>query len=138
MKKRTMIASIALWLVVIALLAFFMKPTGNTRCTAQEGRLSVTGRSGYELSFTYEELTAVEYREELDFGSRIDGVDDSREKSGRWESGELGQYLLCVNAKVKPCIVLRTAEQTFVINYESGKSTRALYDALLEQVGAAK
>lgn len=125
-----------MWLAVFAVLSFFIKPVKITNCVAQEGRILVIGRSGYELPVTYEEVTAIEYLKEMDYGNLIDGVDDGKEKSGRWENDELGQYLLCVNAKVKPCIVLRTNEQTLVINYESEQSTRALYDALLEQINS--
>ena len=134
MKKGKMIITIALWIAVFAALSMFMKPVRSTSCVAQEGRLLVTGRSGYELPVIYEKVTIIEYREEIDFGTLIDGVDDGKEKSGRWKNDEFGQYLLCVNAKVNPCIVLHTEEQTIVINYESQQSTQALYDALVEQI----
>ena len=136
MKKGKIAVTVALWVAVIAVLSFFMKPVRNTSCTAEEGRILITGRSGYELSVDYEKVTAIEYRQEMDYGALIDGVDDGKEKSGRWENDELGQYLLCVNAKVEPCIVLRTAEQTMVVNFESQQSTRALYDALVEQINS--
>lgn len=136
MKKGKIVVTIVLWVAVIAVLSFFMKPVKNTSCVAEEERLLVTGRSGYELPIVYQEVTRIEYREELDYGSLLDGVGDGKEKSGQWENDEFGQYLLCVNAKVKPCIVLHTAEQTMVINFESQQSTRALYDALVEQINA--
>lgn len=134
MKKGKIVVTIVLWVTVIAVLSFFMKPVKNTSCVAEAERLLITGRSGYELPIVYEEVARIEYRGELDYGSLLDGVDDGKEKSGRWENGEFGQYLLCVNAKVKPCIVLHTAEHTIVINFESQPSTEALYDALVEQI----
>ena len=137
MKKGKLMVMIALWIAMFAALSIFMKPVKSTGCTAQEGRLLVTGRSGYELPVVYEEVTVIEYRGEMDYGTLIDGVDDKYEKSGQWENDELEQYLLCVNAKVKPCIILHTAGQTMVINYESQQSTRALYDALVEQITTA-
>lgn len=124
-------------IAVFAVLSIFMRPVRITNCVAQEGRLLVTGRSGYELPVIYEELEDIEYRDEMDYGTPTDGVEDGREKSGFWENDDLGRYLLCVNTKVKPCIVLRTKGQIMVINFESDKSTRALYDALLEQMELA-
>lgn len=137
MRKGKTVIYIVLWIAVLAVLSLFMKPAKITSCAAQQGNILVTGRSGYELPIIYEEVTAIEYRGELDYGALIDGVDDGKEKSGQWENAELGQYLLCVNAKVNPCIILRTREQTMVINYESQQSTQALYDALLEQIDPA-
>ena len=134
MRKGKTVIYIVVWIAVLAVLSLFMKPAKITSCAAQQGNILVTGRSGYELPITYEEVTTIEYREELDYGTLIDGVDDGKEKSGQWENDELGQYLLCVNAKVKPCIILHTSEQIMVINYESQQSTQALYDALLEQI----
>lgn len=134
MKKGKMIIYIMLWLMVLAVLSLFIKPVKTTNCIVQEGSILVTGRSGYELPILYEKITDIAYRREMDYGTLIDGVDDGREKSGQWENDELGRYLLCVNAKVKPCIIVQTKEQTIVINYESEQSTQALYDALVEQI----
>ena len=136
MKKGKIAVSVALWVAVIAVLSFFMKPVRNTSCTAEEGRVLITGRSGYELPVDYARVAVIEYRQEMDYGALIDGVDDGKEKSGRWENDEFGQYLLCVNAKVTPCIVLHAAEQTMVVNFESQQSTQALYDALVEQINS--
>ncbi len=134
MKRGKMIGMIAVWIAVFAVLAIFLRPTKNTAATAKDGSLVITGRSGYSLSIVYAELTEIEYRDEMDYGTMIEGTDTGKEKSGRWENAELGTYLLCVNAKIKPCIILRDAEGTKVINYESEKSTEALYKAISEQM----
>ena len=137
MTKGKLIGTIVLWIAVFAVLSIFMKPTKTTSAAAQEGQLQITGKSGYTLSVVYDELETVEYREQMDYGTVVDGVDEGKEKSGIWENGELGQYRLCVNTKVKPCIVLRTKEQTMVVNFESESSTQALYNAILEQMDTA-
>ena len=133
MKKGSMLSFLVLWIVVIAVLSFFMKPIPGTSCKAQDGSLLVTARSGYSLTVVYDELTSAEYRELMDFGTMVDGVDDRREKSGIWHSDELGSYQLCVNPKVTPCLILRTADEVFVINFESKDATKALYDAIRKQ-----
>lgn len=137
MKKGQMAIYIIMGIAVFAVLSIFMKPIRTTSCAAEEGSLSVTGRSGYALSIRYDEITDIEYRAEMDYGTLVDGVDDGKEKSGLWENDELGQYRLCVNTKVTPCIVLRTDGEIMAINFESEASTLALYDALLEQMDAA-
>lgn len=136
MKKGNMIRFLILWIVVIAVLSFFMKPSPGTSCRAQDGSLLVTARSGYSLTVVYDELTSVEYRDQMDYGKMLDGVDGKQEKSGNWQSDELGRYQLCVNPKVTPCVILKTADTVSVINFESKDATKALYDAILKQIGA--
>lgn len=136
MKKGKTILMILSWIAVFAALSFFMKPTKNTNAIAQKGSLLVTGRSGYALTVEYKKLTGLEYRETMDYGSLLEGTDDQLERSGRWENAELGEYILCVNPKIEPCILARTEEGTMVFNFESGKATEALYTALTEQMEA--
>ena len=138
MKKGKMILYTVLWFAIFAVLSIFFKPVQVTACAAQEGQLLVAGKSGWELPVVYEEITGIEYREELNYGTMLDGIDDGNEKSGQWQNDEFGQYLLCVNTKVKPCIVLRMEKQLLVINFESRRSTQALYEALLEQMDAVR
>ncbi len=136
MRKGKTIIMILLCIAVFGVLSFFMKPTKNTNAVAQEGSILVTGRSGYTLTVAYGRLTGLEFRETMDYGSMLEGTDDKYEKSGRWQNAELGEYLLCVNPKIKPCILARTEEGTMVFNFESAKATEALYTALLEQMAA--
>lgn len=132
MRKRT-VTTIIMWVAVIAVFSLFMKPTSNVSCAAGDGELLMTSRSGYELTVVYDAITSVEYFEEMDYGTAVDGTDDKYEKSGLWESDGLGQYLICTNSKVEPCIVIHADEQVMVINYESEKTTSTLYEAILEQ-----
>ena len=136
MKKGKTILMILSWIAVFAALSFFMKPTKNTNAVAQEGSLLVTGRSGYALTVEYKKLTEREYRETMDYGTLLEGTDDQHERSGRWENAELGEYILCVNPKIEPCILAQTEEGTMVFNFESAKATEALYTALTEQMEA--
>ena len=131
-KKSVM--TIVGWIAVIAVFSLFMKPKANVSCAAEDGQLLVTGRSGYELTIVYDTLVSVEYFDEMEYGTMIEGTDDKYEKSGLWENDELGQYLMCTSAKVDSCIVIETEEQVMVINYASETSTSSLYEALLEQM----
>lgn len=134
MKSGKTIAFWGTWLVVIIALSFILKPGRSTSCVAQDGSLLVTGKSGYSLTIVYGDLTSVELCQDFNYGERIDGVDDKSEKSGAWQSDALGTYQLCVNPKVRPVILLRTADSVMVINFESKDSTQALYEAILKQI----
>jgi hypothetical protein len=134
MKKRKVFIYMIAWIAVVAVLSLGMKPVRNTDCEVFDGGLLVTGQSGYELSVDFASIEAVEYRAEIDYGNLMEGIDNSKEKSGKWENDELKDYCMCVNAKVESCIILYMSEQTIVINYESEDSTKALYDAICEVI----
>jgi hypothetical protein len=132
MKKRKVLIYMVSWIAVVAVLSLCMKPVRNTDCEVFDGGFLMTGKSGYELSVDFASIETVEYRAEIDYGNLIEGIDNSKEKSGKWENDELEDYCMCVNAKVESCIILHMSEQTIVINYESEDSTKALYNAICE------
>lgn len=133
-KRHSAWRSTIIWFVFIVALSFFMRPNQPVQTNASAGAMDVIGASGYTISVSYDEVTGAELRETFDFGELIDGTDSKNEKSGLWENEEFGRYRLCVNAKIKPCIVLTVNEEILVINFESAKSTRSLYNALIEQI----
>lgn len=134
MKRASLWRNLLIWVVVIACLAMFMQPRRTVRSEAFEDGLTVESESGYVIDIAYEDVTAIELREDFDYGTLIDGVDEKKEKSGVWENEELGQYRLCVNAGIPSCIILHTESGSLVINYESDRSTQSLYEAMLEQI----
>ena len=135
MKEYSPWKTLALWVIVIAVFAVFFQPRRPVRAEAEEGSLAITGASGYTAVIRYEDVTGMELRDSLDYGTKLDGTDSRKEKSGTWENDEFGTYELCVSAKFPTCIVLTTEAGTTVVNFESERSTRSLYEALGEQIG---
>ena len=134
MKSDSAWKNLILWVVVIAVFAVFLHPRRTVNADANEGYLTITGASGYTVEIRYEDVRSAELRESMDYGTRIDGTDEKKEKSGLWNNDEFGQYRLCVNAKVPSCIILTTDQGVTVVNYESRTSTQQLYEAILRQL----
>lgn len=133
-KKSSMWRATLVWLILIVVLAFFLRPNRAVTALADNGCLIVTGASGYTVEIHYDKIESAELRESMDFGRLVDGTDENHEKSGTWENSEFGLYQLCVSSKIPSCIVMRTEEGIYAVNYESTKSTQSLYEALLQQI----
>lgn len=134
MKRVSVWKTLIIWMIVIAVLAMFMKPRHMVSTEAFDGYLTIQGNSGYTISIVYDEIQYIELRENLDYGTVVNGLDEKKEKSGIWENEEFGEYQLCVNAKIDTCIILYMEPGIQVINFESDKSTESLYEAILNQI----
>ncbi len=134
MKKIYFLRSVALWIIIVFILAMVLKPYRIVNTEAFDGSLQIRGYSGYTIDVAYTEIESAELLKDLDYGVLIEGTDKKKEKSGIWENEMFGEYQLCVNTAINDCIILRTASDTLVINYESAKSTENLYEAILKQL----
>ena len=134
MKKASLWKNLIVWLVVIAVLATVMKPRQTTSIEAFDGYLTFQGGSGYVINIAYNEIQHVELRENVDYGTVVDGIDEKKEKSGTWKSDEFGEYQLCINTRIYCCIILYMETGIKVVNFESDKSTKSLYEAIIVQI----
>ena len=125
----------AVWAVVILILSRFMGSERVVGVTVESDGLSFETDSGYASQLKWDEIQSLELRESLSYGTLVEGVDGSREKSGIWNSEEFGEYELFSNAKLNRCIVCRRETgQVIAFNFESEESTKSLYDAIQARI----
>lgn len=133
-KKKVWISWVV-WLAVILILARTMKGEKSVGVTVEPDGLSFETDSGYASQLKWDEIQSLELKENISYGTLVDGVDSSKEKSGTWSSEEFGEYELFSNAKLQRCIVCRRESgQVIAFNFESEESTKSLYDAILEEL----
>lgn len=134
-KKRIWISWI-LWIAVILILARVMGGGSQViAVTIEEDGLSLLSEAGTDFRFGWEEVKDLELREEWDYGTKVEGVDNGEEKSGTWENTELGEYMLLVNADIRSVILCGMENgENLVFNFESEESTASLYRAMLEKL----
>ena len=134
MKKISVWKNLLLWLIVIAIFALFMKPHHAVSTEGFDGKLTVQGNSGYTIQIAYDQITGIELRDNLGYGILVSGVNQGKEMSGIWENEELGEYHLCINTTIDSCIIVYIGKEIYVVNYESERSTKSMYTAILEQM----
>lgn len=132
-------------LLVIAVFSvwYFTHRSETVSFDFQEDFFTVTGVNAetFQLRIPYETVSGMRLESGLDLGETEEGSNTGHCLYGRWKSGELGEYRLCVCSGVDEYIVLETDQGTVVCNYENEKDTRDLYTAmedLLEERGGGE
>lgn len=95
-------------------------------------RVRITDPGGSTFTIRYADVTAMELTEHPHYGTCLDGGKSSSIHYGLWENETWGRYTLCASDQTTLCIVLRTAEEIYVLSYESDAITTALYESLTE------
>lgn len=133
--KRKIWLSWIVWIVVILILSRSMSGEQKVAVTVEADGLSFQTESGYTSELKWDDISAIELREELSYGTLVEGTDNSKEKSGIWNNAAFGEYELIANAKVASCIVCFTETgRILVFNYESEESTSSLLTAIQEKL----
>ena len=96
------------------------------------GYFKVTDQNQKQAKVTYREIGEVTFEAEPDYGEPAEGTTKDGMRLGMWESPTRGLYWNCTDTKVKGCIWVKTNDGVYAINTESDKTTKALYEAILE------
>lgn len=98
-----------------------------------EGYLTIRDASGTAADVYYADMKEVVFFEEADFGTADGGeIVEETYRLGRWNSPQLGSYLSCTRTDVAACVWIRTDQDSYVINLESGETTQALCRAIVK------
>ena len=130
MKRGSMWKTTVLWILTIAVLSIFLHPHKTVGTTTNEKGITFQSASGYEVEVCFDQVENLQLVDEFDYGTLVDGTENRKEKSGIFQNASFGQYRLCVNTKIPKSIIIRTANDICVVNYESEKSTEELYEAM--------
>lgn len=100
-----------------------------------ENQVQITDPSGAVFTVVYEDVTALELLDQPDYGTCVTGKETSSWIYGTWENSVWGTYRLCASTGSALSIVIYTAEERYVISYESDTITSALYDSIQRLTG---
>lgn len=97
-----------------------------------EGYLTLQNSDGSVTDISYRDLVSVEFCEVFDFGAPVAGGVEDGVREGLWRSDAVGDYIASSSVEIECCVLLRTADTLYALNYESAGATRAIYEALSE------
>ena len=109
--------------------------TGGIEVKCNEDTLTIDATYWTDLEIAYEEIDTVEYRTNINVGSRTSGFGSPKLSMGLFRNDEFGSYTLYAYTGAKEYIVLTSGDKILVIGMADGKDTQALYDILLEKTG---
>ena len=127
--KIVSLIMVPLILVFVAVLMF----TGDVDCTFGETSFTVDSIYYDASTVSYEDITSVEYAENMSTGRRTFGFASARLSLGSFQNEELGSHTRYTYNSCKSTIVIRAEEKILVINAKTPEATRELYNNLLEK-----
>lgn len=128
----TVAAIIALLLPVMVVIF-----TGNIKYNLTKFSVEISAPYYEDFSIDYTQIYEVEYVDSLDFGAKIDGFTSNRLVLGKYNNNQFSDYVRYTYAKSAACVILKTDDQTVVINCTTAQKTKTLYEQILDKVHAA-
>ena len=88
-----------------------------------------------ERTVRYDEVSRLELRENVAYGSRTWGADYITGMSGRFKNREFGNYFCAVYKKPEQCIVMETPQGILAFNASEDAKTREWFEELCTHMG---
>lgn len=133
--KRNQIISTLFLLIALIAIPFFMADGSEGDLLAFENRtLQIHTPGNQSYCIPYNQILSMELIENPDFGVCLSGDNTKKLCYGVWENAALGEYVLCTYKSPDVVIQINTPNQVYWIGYESGETTRILYQSFLEHL----
>ena len=132
-KRNITMAFSAVMVVIVLMIVAWTMTVGNVTATLDENELSIDATMMH-ASVSYDEITYVELRTDVEYGDRIGGLGNGKVLTGNFRNDEFGKYRLAVWRAVEECIVVHTTGKTVVFNLEDGETTRMFYNDLSDRL----
>ena len=132
---RNTVVAISVIAVVAAVLiaAFAFTGMGHVNATLEGDHLHVDAMMVDE-NIPYADITSMELRDSLDYGSRMAGYGGTDYLSGKFRNAEFGDYRLAVHKNVSECIVVHHSGGVLVFNLGSSAETEAFLSHLFSSL----
>lgn len=124
-------------IVMIAVLGVFLPLllfTGSLDISYDETTITVEATFEKDLILQYEEIDAVEYREEGVSGIRLIGFASPKLLLGTFQNDEFGAYTRYTYGGNPPCLVLTVDGKTIVIGTNDTQLLKDLYDKISAEI----
>ena len=132
-KKAAIIVSIIITAILVIFFPILMF-TGDINATLDDTSLKIEASFSGDLTLKYEDIDEIEYREGSVDGTRVVGFNSARLLTGSFENEEFGLYTRYTYTGNKPCVVIKSGEETFVIGLNSSEDTKALYEEIFNKI----
>lgn len=131
-KRITIMASSTAVVVGVILVSIFMF-MGSVSVTLTDTSVVVKA-SMMNDTIDYDDITSVELRTDMDYGSRLMGLSNNKVLTGTFDNKEFGHYHLAVYRSTSEAIVIHTGDHAHVVNLSDSASTIKLYNDLLAKL----
>lgn len=105
---------------------------GHIEVTFDAEQMSVFAPFWKDASLSKDSILDVSYTENLDVGTRTNGLGTSRYQEGQFQNDRFGSYTLYAYTQCSSYVVLQTENGVVVLNDETPQCTKQLYQSILE------
>jgi hypothetical protein len=123
---------LGLCLLVSIFIYLLLKDSEGISVNVKDDHLSLLYSSGESFDISYEDILSVTETRDLDLGKNISGIDARKYKFGVWVNNEFGKYKLSIYNNVERYILIKTFNDTYVLNLESVDATDNFYKSFKE------
>ena len=128
------VAAIQILSAVILVVVSFVLFTGNVTPVMHEASLEIQVSFWPDHEVPYASVKSVSYTEDLQRGSRKNGIGGPTLQAGYFKNAEFGDYKLYSYTSCDSFVVLDTEQGTVVLNGKDEAATRKLYEEIKEKV----
>ena len=132
-KKNVVFVSITIAVVTVGCIVLLF--TGNIDFSLTDDAIEISATYHTDEEIKYEDIDAVEYRENADKGTRVMGFGSPRLLLGTFKNDEFGAFTRFSYTKCRSDIIITVGEDKIAICCETAEETLTLYEALLEKLG---
>ena len=123
-----------LFTAVILVVVSFVLFTGNVTLVMHEATLEIQVSFWPDHEVPYASVKSVSYTDDLQRGSRKNGIGGPTLQAGYFKNAEFGDYKLYSYTSCDSFVVLDTEQGTVVLNGKDEAATRKLYEEIKEKV----
>ena len=120
--------------VVLTVACVIILFTGNVEFTLTDTALEIDATYYASEVISYDDIDAVEYRENADKGTRVMGFGTPRLLLGSFRNDELGAFTRFSYTKCDSDIIITVGDERIAVSCETEAQTLALYEAILEKL----
>ena len=131
-KKSSKIGAIV-GIVIVALAAIFLV-SGKFEVMFDETSFTIEAAYWDDATDNYEDIEEIEYREQVDRGSRTLGYGTPWLVIGQCENSEFGKYTGYMHTSCDDYVVLKGDGKLLVVNGKDEEDTKAIYEELLDKM----
>lgn len=119
--------------IIVIVVGIFLF-TGDVKVQYGEEKMTVKASYWTDRTIDYSEIETMEYRDEIDPGTRTWGLGTFRLLAGSFQNDEFGYYTRYSYYKCKAGVVLKTEDDKIVLSGKDEKSTKKIYEELKKRI----
>lgn len=133
-KMITTMLGIVVMLAILGTVFDLLQGGKDTGITFTASEITFSDADGNEIIIPYSDVISIELVDEPVYGAPTDGKLINDIRVGTWTSDTFGVHITHTSTKIIPCIVIKTAKNTYTVNYESDKTTTELVEELRKYI----